>query len=310
MSEAVLALGSVDEQRTLLGPYDSHRKFLADRFGVEVVVREGDLVVRGEKRGVRTAEAALRVVLDRMRAGEELEPEAVREVLGGGSQRAVSKSMDTLGGPGEHGVVEPRTDGQASYLEAVAAHTITFATGPAGTGKTFIAVGAAVDALRRGEQSRVVLARPAVEAGESLGFLPGDAEAKVHPYLRPLIDSLNALLGRARADRYFQNGIVEILPLAFMRGRTFHDAFVILDEAQNTTCGQMLMFLTRLGEGSKAVVTGDTSQVDLDRPADSGLIDAVQRLGGREGIATVALGEADIVRHGIVGDVVRAYQDP
>ena len=203
--------------------------------------------------------------------------------------------------------VRAATEGQAAYLEAIENHDLTLCAGPAGTGKTYLAVAAAVSMLKRGQSRKLVLARPAVEAGEKLGFLPGTMQEKVNPYLRPLLDSLHDMMEFDQVSRYMAADVIEVVPLAFMRGRTLNDAVIILDEAQNTTKSQMLMFLTRLGHGSKMIVTGDTSQIDLEDPRDSGLVDAARRLRRVNGVAMVTLSGADIVRHNLVQRIVEAY---
>ena len=201
-----------------------------------------------------------------------------------------------------------KTEGQRAYMKALFENDLTFCTGPAGTGKTYLAVAAAASMLKRHQVKRIVLARPAVEAGERLGFLPGDLAAKVNPYLRPLFDALNDMIDFEQVKRFMMNDVIEVIPLAFMRGRTFNDSVVILDEAQNTTVGQMLMFLTRLGNDSKMIVTGDPRQTDLEPDVESGLGDALERLRGIKGIAHVALDRSDIVRHRLVQNIVNAYE--
>ena len=203
--------------------------------------------------------------------------------------------------------VSPRTDGQARYLEAIGRNDLVFCTGPAGCGKTYLAVASAIAALREDRIRKIVLARPAVEAGEKLGFLPGDMLAKVNPYLRPLLDALNDMLDYAAVRRYMGKDMIEVVPLAFMRGRTLNNTFMILDEAQNSTVTQMKMFLTRMGEGSRVVVTGDVTQDDLPEDVPSGLADAATRLRGITGVGVVELGRADIVRHRLVREIVQAY---
>jgi phosphate starvation-inducible PhoH-like protein len=205
--------------------------------------------------------------------------------------------------------VRPRTDGQARYVHAMKDNDVTFCIGPAGTGKTYLAVGMAVSLLRQGIAKKIVLVRPAVEAGERLGFLPGDIAAKINPYLRPLFDALNDMMDNEQVKRYMENDIIEIAPLAFMRGRTLNQAVIILDEGQNTTVPQMKMFLTRMGNGSKIIVTGDVTQVDLPRQTRNGLMDAVHRLRDLSGIATIYLTPHDIVRHPLVQRIVEAYDD-
>jgi phosphate starvation-inducible PhoH-like protein len=205
--------------------------------------------------------------------------------------------------------VRARTDDQARYVQAMQENDLTFSIGPAGTGKTFLAVGMAVTLLRQGQVKRIVLVRPAVEAGERLGFLPGDIVAKVNPYLRPLFDALNDMMEPEQVKRYMENDIIEIVPLAYMRGRTLNQAVIILDEGQNSTVPQMKMFLTRMGNGSKIIVTGDITQIDLPRQMRSGLVDAVHRLRELDRIAIIYLDEHDIVRHPLVQQIVRAYED-
>src|SRR5206468_3987602 len=200
--------------------------------------------------------------------------------------------------------VKPKTDGQRRYGEAMFSHDLTFCIGPAGTGKTYLAVAAAASQLKRGQARRIVLARPAVEAGERLGFLPGDLQAKVNPYLRPLFDALHDMMDFEQVKRFMTNDVIEVIPLAFLRGRTLNESVIILDEAQNTTTAQMLMFLTRLGHDSKMIVTGDTTQIDLPEGVRSGLVDATDKLRGVKGIATVELERADIVRHRLVQNIV------
>jgi phosphate starvation-inducible PhoH-like protein len=203
--------------------------------------------------------------------------------------------------------IRPRTPNQERYLDAIRIHDLVFGIGPAGTGKTYLAVAAAVHLLRSDRARKVILARPAVEAGERLGFLPGDLEAKVNPYLRPLFDALNDMMDYATIRRFMETDVVQVVPLAFMRGRTLNNAIIILDEAQNTTRGQMQMFLTRMGQGSKMIVTGDVTQIDLPKPAESGLIDAARRLSRVPGIGFVTLDRSDVVRHSLVQKIVDAY---
>jgi phosphate starvation-inducible PhoH-like protein len=205
--------------------------------------------------------------------------------------------------------VTPRTQGQARYIQSIRDHDITFAVGPAGTGKTYLAVAVAVEALKHHQIRKIVLVRPAVEAGESLGFLPGDLHAKINPYLRPLLDALIEMIDYDQMKRYMEQDVIEVVPLAYMRGRTLNEAFIILDEAQNTTIAQMKMFLTRMGQGSKIVISGDTTQIDLPRPSASGLIDALGRLRDIPGVNIVQLHKTDIVRHRLVQDIVRAYEE-
>ncbi|HMP05543.1 MAG TPA: PhoH family protein, partial [Lacipirellulaceae bacterium] len=205
--------------------------------------------------------------------------------------------------------IRPRTPGQADYVQAIRTHDLVLCAGPAGTGKTYLAVATAVEALKEQLIRKIVLVRPAVEAGESLGFLPGDLQAKINPYLRPLLDALREMMDAEQVRRYMDDDVIEVIPLAYMRGRTLNNAFIIMDEAQNTTVAQMKMFLTRMGEGSKVVVSGDVSQIDLPSHSRSGLVDALHRLHGIEGTTSVRLTGADIVRHRLVQEIVRAYED-
>jgi phosphate starvation-inducible PhoH-like protein len=205
--------------------------------------------------------------------------------------------------------VIPKTPGQAAYIDAIRKHSLIFALGPAGTGKTYLAVAMAVEAFRGQEMRKIVLVRPAVEAGESLGFLPGDIHAKINPYLRPLLDALYEMMDYDQVKQHMERDTIEVVPLAYMRGRTLNDAFIILDEAQNTTVAQMKMFLTRMGHGSKIVVAGDKTQVDLPAHTRSGLTDALTRLKGIDGVCDIELGQADIVRHRLVMEIVRAYEE-
>ena len=319
--EERIALRNYEEERLILGPYDRHARVVRETHHVTLLSRDGGLKLLGEAGVVRTIRERIEGLLKRSRAGDHPEESQVLRTLSSSLQEidspAVAKKphSDTNNGNdrGTHteprGEVRPRTAGQASYIEAIRNHAITIASGPAGSGKTYLAVAMAVEALRKGDYRRLVLARPAVEAGERLGFLPGDLQAKVNPYLRPLYDALNDLLDPAAVRRYVENDVIEICPLAYMRGRTLNGGFIILDEAQNTTPKQMQMFLTRLGERGKIVVTGDATQVDLPDHTVSGLIDAKRRLADMEGVAIVELTKADIVRHPLVSRIVSAYEN-
>ncbi len=296
---------------SFLGPQDSHLRRLEDAFAGQVVIRGDELVLRGEVGEVERMGAAVERLLDWVRRGRPVDAASIGRILEG---RTLSPGEAARGRVAFNGArradVEPRTPGQAEYLDAIRAHDVVFGIGPAGTGKTYLAVVMAVRALLRGEVERIVLARPAVEAGEQLGFLPGDLQEKVDPYLRPLYDALTDCLGNTRLARLLANGTIEVAPLAYMRGRTLHRAFVILDEAQNTTLTQMKMFLTRIGEGTRAVVTGDVTQIDLADPESSGLLRVRDILRGIEGVAFVHLGEADVVRHALVRRIVQAFETP
>ncbi len=303
-----LPLLSLEEQLSLFGPYDRLLKQVSKRFGVRMSARDGNLRLTGPDEAVAAVTLRVEQVLDALRSGGELSPGEVESLLFedepegtpglGGAGRA--------SGGGGRGLPSARTPTQQVYLDAMRRADLVLAAGPAGTGKTFLAVAAAVRELQAGRVQRLVLTRPAVEAGENLGFLPGDFEAKVNPYLRPLYDALRDILGPTGLRRLRSLDLVEIAPLAFMRGRTLARSFIILDEAQNCTPGQMKMFLTRLGEGSRAVVTGDLTQTDLVE-GRSGLEDAIRRLRGVDSVTVVELGVGDIQRSSLVQRVVEAY---
>jgi phosphate starvation-inducible PhoH-like protein len=304
-----ITLDSRDEAVILFGPRDQFLRMIRDTLGVRLVAR-GDTVQidAAEEERVGQAERTFQQLRQILRRAGKLMPEDVRtvlEVVRGANDRAGAglAVMDS----GKY--LRPRTDGQGRYVQAMKNHDVVLCVGPAGTGKTFMAVGMAVTLLRQGAIKKVILVRPAVEAGERLGFLPGDIAAKVNPYLRPLFDALNDIMEPDQVQRYMEHDVIEICPLAFMRGRTLNQACIILDEGQNATVAQMKMFLTRMGHNSKVIVTGDMTQTDLPRTIKSGLADAVNRLKNIEGLATVYLDESDIVRNPIVARIVQAYED-
>ncbi len=304
-----LTLEDSDEALRLFGSRDQNLRTIRDALGVRLIARGNTLQVDGTEDQVDRAERVLVQLRKLIRQQGQVSPEEVRtvlEVVQHGEDRESPQAF-ALKDRGRH--VRPRTDGQARYVRAMQDNDLIFCIGPAGTGKTYLAVAMAVNLLRQGEVRRIALVRPAVEAGERLGFLPGDIAAKVNPYLRPLFDALNDMLEPDQVKRYMENDIIEIVPLAFMRGRTLNQAVIILDEGQNTTLPQMKMFLTRMGEGSKIIVTGDVTQVDLPRSAGSGLNDALRRLRGLDRIAMVYLDEHDIVRHPLVQQIVLAYEE-
>ncbi|HPD15999.1 MAG TPA: PhoH family protein [Planctomycetota bacterium] len=293
--------------RTLYGECDGHLRLLRDAFAVSVAAREGAVVIEGDEAGVASAARAFDLMRRRAEEGRRLRLFEVEDIVDAVSRDPGFRDevrLDVRGGA----YVTPRSQGQAAYLDALRHHDIVFAIGPAGTGKTYLAVAMALTALRSGRIKKLILARPAVEAGEKLGFLPGDLEEKVNPYLRPLYDALHDMLDYGLVRKYMERDVIEVVPLAFMRGRTLNHAFVILDEAQNTTVGQMMMFLTRLGTRSQGVITGDVTQVDLPANELSGLVHAQRILSGIEGIAFVRLTKGDIVRHRLVQDIVEAYE--
>src|SRR5437773_6440443 len=309
MSEMVITLDNRDEALLLFGSRNQNLRAIREVLGVRLIARGDELHIEGDEFGVSQAERVFQQLRDLLRHQGRLSTEEVRTILDvvqhGSDQQSIQNLTPVDGG--RH--VRPRTDGQARYVRAMQDNDLTFCIGPAGTGKTFLAVGMAVSMLRQGQVKKIVLVRPAVEAGERLGFLPGDMVAKVNPYLRPLFDALNDMMEHEQVKRYMENDIIEIVPLAYMRGRTLNQAVIILDEGQNTTVSQMKMFLTRMGHGSKIIVTGDITQVDLPRETRSGLTDAVNRLKNIEQIAIIYLDESDIVRHPLVQQVVRAYED-
>jgi phosphate starvation-inducible PhoH-like protein len=299
----------------LAGVNDSNLLELSRRLGVRVSLRGDILSLAGAPGAVDRAAAVAQALVDLARMGETLDVHDVERIvaeeaqgsLDGAARPAADVSKIIL--PGLRRVIQPKTPGQRGYLKAIAEHDIVIGIGPAGTGKTYLAVAAAVDALSRKRVRRIILARPAVEAGESLGFLPGDLQEKVDPYLRPLYDALEDMMPRDRIQKALETRTIEIAPLAYMRGRTLGDAFVILDEAQNATGMQMKMFLTRLGVNSRAVITGDKTQIDLAAREESGLLQVERILPGIEGIGFCYLGDADVVRHRLVRDIIRAYAE-
>lgn len=317
--ETRIPLLSLEEEQRLFGPHDRHVKLVARKLGVRFSSRGGQLRMRGDESEVTPLVTRVEELLVRLRAGEDLHSGQIEDKLLGREtditeephQKAVveARRLAVSGSgrrAGEGGLPSARTKTQQVYMDLMQESELVFAAGPAGTGKTYLAVAAAVRALRDGKVQRLVLTRPAVEAGENLGYLPGDLEEKIDPYLRPLFDALNDLLGPAATRRMRDMDMIEIAPLAFMRGRTFNDSFVILDEAQNATHVQMKMFLTRLGEGTRAVVTGDISQTDLPK-GRSGLADAMHRLEGVEGIGGVVFHRSDVQRSRLVERIIEAY---
>ncbi len=308
MTEASIPLADSHRVLSLFGARDQHLRAIRETLGVSIVHRDGEIRVAGEEAAVARATSALSQLNTQLDADGDLSGDHVADVLARVTgKRVVSISPIDVVNAAKR--ITPRTAGQARYVDSIRKHDVTFAFGPAGTGKTYLAVALAVEALKHHQIRKIVLVRPAVEAGESLGYLPGDLHAKINPYLRPLLDALHEMIDFDAMKRYMEQDVIEVVPLAYMRGRTLNEAFIILDEAQNTTIAQMKMFLTRMGQGSKIVVSGDTTQVDLPRPSASGLIDAVARLRDIEGIHIVQLNKSDIVRHRLVQEIVRAYDE-
>lgn len=290
---------------TLAGVADANLVELQKLFPVRVTLRGDAMGITGPVDAVERAVVVAQRMIDAAKQRAGLEPDDVLRMSMESGKDGPSTTRIVL--PGVRKIIQPKTTGQATYLQAIADNDIVVGIGPAGTGKTYLAVAAAVDALSRKRVRRIVLARPAVEAGESLGFLPGDMQAKVDPYLRPLYDALEDMMPPERVQKALETRVIEIAPLAYMRGRTLADAFVILDEAQNATSAQMKMFLTRLGVNSRAVITGDKTQVDLPKREESGLLQIERLLPGIEGIGFHYFSDVDVVRHRLVRDIVKAY---
>ena len=310
--ELTITLPPDADRVATLGTAERNLKLIREALDLSIIARGETLRISGSSKNVNHAAEIISDLTEAARRSRPLERMDLIDRLRRVSPHGVAgvkwseESLDVY----VHGErIVPKTAGQRQYLQTLYAHDLTFCCGPAGTGKTYLAVAAAVTLLKQGRIRKLVLVRPAVEAGEKLGFLPGDLAQKVNPYLRPLLDGLHDMMPYEQVERFMHNDIVEIVPLAFMRGRTLNDAIIILDEAQNATKSQMMMFLTRLGHGSKMIVTGDTSQTDLPDRNDSGLIDAVRRLKNVPGVGFVTLAQQDIVRHSLVQRIVEAYGD-
>jgi len=309
MSEATIPVVDSRTLVSLFGTRDQHLRRIRDALGVTISNRNDRILIEGPDRAVALATEVFEQMRTLVQQHGAVSPEDLNHLLTRitGHQEVEAAPIVELRHAGRS--IRPRTQGQSRYVAAIRDHDLVFCVGPAGTGKTYLAVAMAVQALKQEQIRKIVLVRPAVEAGESLGFLPGDLQAKINPYLRPLLDALREMMDYDLIKRYTEQDLIEMIPLAYMRGRTLNNAFVILDEAQNTTVSQMKMFLTRMGHGTKMVVSGDTTQVDLPTHARSGLSDAFHRLAGIEGCAMVTLDSADIVRHRLVQDIVLAYDD-
>ena len=308
--EKRLTLENVDMQ-SLLGWNDSNLKLIEDRFNATVTVRGDIVVLKGVVEEIDAIEKALKemvYVLNTNGSLKNSDVETIIDLTVQGKEIVNDKEFDAIVLYTKNDVIKAKTAGQQKYLDVAVKNDITFAIGPAGTGKTYLAVALAVSALKRGTINKIVLARPAVEAGESLGFLPGDFREKIDPYLRPLYDALDDMMPSEKLKSYIEKRVIEIVPLAYMRGRTLNNAFVILDEAQNATETQMKMFLTRLGANSKAIITGDITQIDLPSKTPSGLIQAKEILGNIEGVGFVFFEKSDVVRHRLVKDIINAYE--
>ena len=301
-----IAIPEDSKRRALFGPADANLRLIRAALKVRISARDSTIRLSGESTAVGRAAAVIEALQKRLEAVDHLSHDDVATALANASseKHADGRALEVyLQGT----TIAPKTEGQARYVDAIRANDLIICVGPAGTGKTYLAVAVAISMLKHSRIKRIVLVRPAVEAGEKLGFLPGDMQAKVNPYLRPLFDAMHDMMNFDQIQRFMQNDVIEVIPLAFMRGRTLNHATVILDEAQNCTTAQMLMFLTRMGHGSKMIVTGDDSQIDLERGQQSGLTDALERLRNIEGIAILRLDRRDIVRHKLVNHIVEAY---
>ena len=312
MAERSISFDRMEQAVSLFGSFDENIKLIEQQYGVDIVNRGAELKISGSEESVDGAARAVNGLLTLINKGEALSEQNVRYVMSlvadGSEDKLASMSSDCICITSKGKPVKPKTLGQKKYIEAIRKNTIVFGVGPAGTGKTYLAVAMAVNAFRAKEVNRIILTRPAVEAGEKLGFLPGDLQSKVDPYLRPLYDALFDMLGAENYTRYQERGNIEVAPLAYMRGRTLDDSFIILDEAQNTTPEQMKMFLTRLGFNSKIVVTGDITQIDLPDGKRSGLVDVLRILKNVDDIENVLFNEKDVVRHRLVQDIIKAYE--
>jgi phosphate starvation-inducible PhoH-like protein len=295
------------KQLELFGPADSHLRLLRRSLGVQITARQSDLHISGSERSVSRATDVIDQMQRHLLKHRQLTADDVVEMIEEGPPASAAEQGQAIS-VYSNKVVEPSTEGQLKYIETMLNNDVTFCTGPAGTGKTYLAVAVAVSMLKKRQIRRIVLARPAVEAGEKLGFLPGDIAAKVNPYLRPLFDAIEDMMDFAQMRKLMELDVIEIIPLAFMRGRTLNEAAIICDEAQNTSGLQMLMVLTRLGHGSKMIITGDVTQIDLADNQRSGMVEAMRILGRIKGIGVVELDQQDIVRHRLVQDIVEAYK--
>jgi phosphate starvation-inducible protein PhoH and related proteins len=308
MPEVTISLEGHAEELAVFGSRDQYLRQIRDAVGVKVLARHGEVRIEGDSDRIEQARRIFEGLRTLYRVRKTVSSSDVSELIDLTLQAMDSDDLGAVEIREGGRSVRPRSDGQARYIRALLQNELVFCVGPAGTGKTYLAVAMAVSMLRRGRIKKIVLVRPAVEAGEHLGFLPGDLEAKINPYLRPLLDALHDLMDYEQIRRYMDNDLIEIAPLAYMRGRTLNDAVVILDEGQNATVPQMKMFLTRMGQNARIVVTGDITQVDLPSGVRSGLADAVEKLNRIAGVGTVILDRSDIVRHPLVQAIVNAYE--
>ena len=306
--EVKIQLDSIHNHLELFGPADSYLRLLRESLDVKITARQENLIITGRQGDVNKAVEVIDHMQKRLLKRGVITEEDVKHFVCGEEQAVSPERVGALTVFSNKKVIEPSTKGQLKYIDTMLANDITFCIGPAGTGKTYLAVAVAVSMLKKKQIRRIVLARPAVEAGEKLGFLPGDLQAKVNPYLRPLFDALGDMMDFIQMKKFMELDIIEIIPLAFMRGRTLNESVIICDEAQNTSPMQMLMVLTRLGHGSKMIITGDVTQVDLPDGSISGIVDSIRRLRRIRGIGFAELFRSDIVRHKLVQNIVRAYR--
>lgn len=306
--EVKIQLDSTDKQLELFGPADSYLRLLRDSLGVHITARQGNLIITGKQKDVDKAVEVIDKMQKQLLKSQSLSAANVTTFIRQSESPEIPQNSEAISVYAHKKVIKPSTKGQVKYIKTMLTNDLTFCTGPAGTGKTYLAVAIAVSMLKKKQIRRIVLARPAVEAGEKLGFLPGDIQAKVNPYLRPLFDALEDMMDFTQMKKFIELDIIEIIPLAFMRGRTLNEAVIICDEAQNTSALQMLMVLTRLGHGSKMIITGDITQIDLERGQKSGMIEAIEILRRIKGIGCVELNQKDIVRHRLVQNIVQAYK--
>jgi len=306
--EVTIQLDSADKQLELFGAADRHLRLLRQSLGVQIAARQANLIITGEQENVNKAAEVIDRMQKHLLKHRSLTSDDVTALIARDNTGLSAETSEAITVYSHKKVIEASTKGQLKYVEVMLANDLTFCIGPAGTGKTYLAVAIAVSMLKKRQIRRIVLARPAVEAGEKLGFLPGDVQAKVNPYLRPLFDALEDMMDFAQMKKFMELDIIEIIPLAFMRGRTLNEAVIICDEAQNTSPLQMLMVLTRLGHGSKMIITGDITQIDLDTGQKSGMVQAIELLRRIKGIGVVELTRRDIVRHRLVQNIVRAYR--
>ncbi|MCD8335442.1 MAG: PhoH family protein [Clostridiales bacterium] len=313
MIEQRVSLERMEEAATIFGAFDENIRIIERELSVRILIREEELKVSGEAEQVLLAVKTIQGLMSLIARGETLNEQNIRYMISlaraGQEERINDMAKDVVCVTAGGKPIKAKTVGQARYVKDIQTHTVTLGVGPAGTGKTYLAVAAAVAAFKAREVNRIILTRPAVEAGERLGFLPGDLQSKVDPYLRPLYDALFEMLGSETYEKYVERGNIEVAPLAYMRGRTLDDSFIILDEAQNTSREQMKMFLTRLGFGSKIVITGDITQIDLPKDQTSGLKEAMRVLNGVEDIAIRRLTGDDVVRHALVQRIIQAYEE-